>query len=480
MIFLRPWGFLMLLVPLFWWWHHRRVSEQSPWKKFMDKDLWEALKVKSEDNKSGKGRSRLILILWLLWTVALSGPAWYKLPMPARISQPNTVLIMDLNPDVSAENLKKLQMRLYDILDLLKGHRVALVLYGSNEGYTAMPLTPDRALVQQLIPDLVPSVLPQPSTNPKKGIAQAEKVLKQTGQTGQIIFLTSQEGKLSSSYPIYTITPQTNLGMLWEKLKAVDAMSDSADYQAEAWADMGIWIALISVPLMLLCFRRNVLFLLLLLIVAPVEAGFLTRPDQEAYKVEQEAVQAYRQGDYTKAHRLFHGSYNKGNALAFQGQIERAIAAYEQALKENPNDADAKFNKEYLEKQLMPPEQQDQDEQQKQNQSEKNNDEKKSNDSQEQNKEEQSQEDQSEQPNDPQKSQAKEDNKQQNKQNNAQPQNAEPTQDQTITELEQALAEQPTEEPFNQKEQQILNRLNLDPSRVLRYRLNLQHQRNQR
>ena len=73
-----------------------------------------------------------------------------------------------------------------------------------------------------------------------------------------------------------------------------------------------------------------------------------------------------------------------------------------------------------------------------------------------------------------------EQSEQKNTEQESEAQNAQPTQDETVSELEQALSEQPTEEPFNQKEQQILNRLNLDPSRVLRYRLNLQHQRNQR
>ena len=489
MIFLRPWAFLMLLLPLLWLWSRRRVAEQSPWKKFMDKDLWEALKVKSVSNKTVKRRSRLFLLLWLLWTVALAGPAWYKMPMPARISQPNTILMMDLNPEMSPEVLKKMQMRLYDVLDLLKGHRVALVLYGGNEGYTAMPLTPDRALVKQLIPDLTPHVVPQASTNPMMGIRQAEKLIHQTGQTGQILFLTPDtEQKLSSDFPLYLLGPQTNLAVLWEQMKSKEALSDMSDSQAEAWADMGIWLVLISLPFMLLCFRKNVLFIFLIFVMSSAEAGFFTRPDQDLYKAEKQAVDAYRQGDYTKAQELFQEAYNRGNALAFQGKIQEAIGAYEQALKENPDNADAQFNKEYLEKQLPPPEEkQNQEEQQKQdsNQEQKsdqdnqsqNQDESQQNDSESQeNQEEQSQSDDQ---NSSDENQAQPPKKTKDEQQDAKTQNAEPTQDETIKELEQALAEQPSEEPFNQKEQQILNRLNLDPSRVLKYRLNLQHQRNQ-
>ncbi len=489
MIFLRPWAFLMLLVPLFWLWYQRRTSHQSPWKKFMDKELWEALKVKAHQKKSAQKRNYLILLLWLIWTVALSGPAWYKLPMPARVSQPNTILMMDLNPEMSAETLKKIQMRLYDVLNLLKGHRVALVLYGGNEGYTAMPLTPDRALIQQLIPDLTPKVVPQPSTNPTVGIHQAEKLLKQTGQSGQILFLTPDtEQKLSADYPLYMLGPKTNLALLWDKIKAKDALLNLSDTQAESWVDMGIWLVLMSLPLMLLCFRKNVLFLFLIFVVSSVEAGFFTRPDQDAYQIEKQAVEAYRQGDYVKAQELFQGYYNKGNALAYQGKIEEAIKAYEQALKENPKNEDAKFNKEYLEKQLPPPDENQKQNQQQQNQdsnqekkSDQNNQEQNQDESQKNDSESQENQDQQSQPDEQNSSDEthQEQNSQSDEKQSTEPQNAEPTQDETVRELEQALMEQSSEEPFNQKEQQILNRLNLDPSRVLRYRLNLQHQRNQ-
>lgn len=479
MIFLRPLGFLMLLVPLFWIFSKRYASTQSPWKKFMDKDLWEALKIKSGHSKNAKNRNRLLLLLWLLWTLALTGPAWYKMPMPARVSQPNTILMMDLNPEMSVETLKKMQMRLYDVLDLLKGHRVALVLYGGNEGYTAMPLTPDRALVQQLIPDLTPSVVPQASTNPMAGIHQAEKLLRQTGQTGQILFLTPDtEQKLSADFPLYLLGPQTNWADLWKKMKMQDALSENSDYTGEAWVDMGIWLVIISIPLMLLCFRKNVLFLFLVFVVPTAEAGFLTRPDQEAYRTEKQAIDAYRQKDYVKAQNLFKSFYNKGNALAYQGKIEEAIKAYEQALKDDPNNQDAQFNKEYLKKQLPPPQEnqkQKQDSEQDQNQSQDQSQESDSDNSEDQkNKQDQSQQkEQNQNPDQVQEEQSQKDNQE------SESQNAQPTQDQTIQELQQALAEQPSEENFNQQEQQILNRLNSDPSRVLKYRLNLQHQRNQ-
>ena len=302
-------------------------------------------------------------------------------------------------------------------------------------------------------------------------------MLKRTGQSGQILFLTPDDKNLSADYPLTAVHLKTNLNELIQNLKTQQALGENQDYNADTWADMGIWLVLLSLPILLLCFRRNVLFLFLGLAFIPsAHAGWFLRSDQQAYRLNQQGVQAYRQGQYQQAYDLFQDAYNQGNALAFQGKIKEAIDSYDLALRENPNDADAKFNKEYLEKQLQKQdknqskENQDSSDNQQQNQSDSDNQTENQNDSDKENEQNENQSSESK----------AEQSEQKNAEQESQPQNAQPTQDETASELEQALSEQPSEEPFNQKEQQILNRLNLDPSRVLRYRLNLQHQRNQR
>lgn len=106
------------------------------------------------------------------------------------------------------------------------------------------------------------------------------------------------------------------------------------------------------------------------------------RPDQQGYALLTQGAPAqaaqqfqdpmwrgvadYRAGDFNAALKEFakfnteQGNYNRGNTLAQMGQYEQAIAAYDQALQQNPNDADAKHNRELIQQLLKQKQQQPQ------------------------------------------------------------------------------------------------------------------------
>ena len=89
---------------------------------------------------------------------------------------------------------------------------------------------------------------------------------------------------------------------------------------------------------------------------------------------------------------MVRASYNAGNAAATAQQLESALEHYKRALLNDPSNADAKFNYEFVKRQLEEQEQQDQQDQQNQDQNEENQDQE--NQDQEQQNEEENQEQQ--------------------------------------------------------------------------------------
>ncbi len=181
----------------------------------------------------------------------------------------------------------------------------------------------------------------------------------------------------------------------------------------DQWEDKGPWLLLLVLPLAALSFRKGLLCVgLLLLLPLPKNSYAFEWQDlwqnkdqqaQQAYKNNQfeqaanlfknpdwKAASHYKAGQYDKAldslkvNQTALSAYNQGNALAQSGQLEEAVKAYEKALTLNPDDADAKYNKALVEKELekQKQEQKPQDKKQddKQQQSKENSDPKKSDD----------------------------------------------------------------------------------------------------
>lgn len=168
------------------------------------------------------------------------------------------------------------------------------------------------------------------------------------------------------------------------------------------WQDDGYWLVWLLLPLTLWCWRRGALLLIPLLLLAPFSAppaqafgwnDLWQRPDQQGYaemtkdpsqaaKVFQDPMwkgsALYRAGNYKAAAKAFaeakgpKADYNRGNALAKSGQLQAAIDAYNDALKQSPDMQDAKDNRDLVEKLLKKQKQKNQKKNQKQNQNQKN------------------------------------------------------------------------------------------------------------
>lgn len=314
--------------------------------------------------------------------------------------------------------------------------------------------------------------------------------------------------------------------------KPVQQQSKADDnIMLEQWDDKGAWLLLLVLPLGALFFRKGlVVVALVLLLPLPKNSYALDwqdlwqRPDQQAVNAYQQqdyakaaekfenpdwkAAAHYQAGEYDKALKTYQNQakqtedsvYNQGNALAQAGQLKEALAAYEQALKLNPNDADAQFNKDLVEKELEKQQQQDKqdkkDDKQDQNKQEKSDQQQSSDNknSQDQQKnqqseqqEQQNQEEKNTQPNDEQKSQKQEKGqdelaKQEELKSKEQPkQQAEPQDEQKKDDTKKSTAQavKPSDAPAKDEKQQAneqwLNRIPDDPAGLLKRKFKYQY-----
>lgn len=149
------------------------------------------------------------------------------------------------------------------------------------------------------------------------------------------------------------------------------------DRTADAWLDRGPWLVLGLLPLALLAFRRGVLAPLLLLVLLPgqvalasgdrawrlgadhrawqqLEAGDPEAAAEAFVDPEWRAAALYRAGRHAESAAVLQGletaraHYNRGNALARDGDLVGALAAWEQALQLDAAHEDARYNHELV------------------------------------------------------------------------------------------------------------------------------------
>lgn len=199
-------------------------------------------------------------------------------------------------------------------------------------------------------------------------------------------------------YSPMTLTDEDLAYLLAPDKLAPDAFRE-LERDFDVWFEEGPWLVLLLLPLAALCFRRGWLWTLPLLMILPHEQAEASLWDDLWTTRDQQAQQALAEGDAAAAANLFQDetwraaaryrsedyagaasdyaqqisktagveqsasaddAYNLGNSLARLGEYEDAIKAYEQALAQNPDDADAAANKQLVEDMLQQ-QQQDQE-----------------------------------------------------------------------------------------------------------------------
>ncbi|MCD9550269.1 VWA domain-containing protein, partial [Photobacterium carnosum] len=137
----------------------------------------------------------LLALGWLIVVVAMAGPSWQTVKLPAYNLSGARVLVMNMSQSMYATDIKpnRLTQERFKALDMLpswKEGSTGLVVF-SGDGYEVSPLTTDSSTLRNLIPSLSPDVMPIAGNNAAAGIAEAIRLLKQAGHnTGDIILMT--------------------------------------------------------------------------------------------------------------------------------------------------------------------------------------------------------------------------------------------------------------------------------------------------
>ena len=449
--FLRPLWLLAILPLAGFSWHLIRLGrEGGDWRRVCDPALLPYILVHDSGGEPARRASWLFTLGGILAIVALAGPVWERLPVPAFRNDAALVIALDLSRIMEATDIKpsRLERARYKIADLLKQRKdglTALLVY-SGDAFTVTPLTDDTGTINSQLSALTSDLMPAQGSRADLALEQAARLLKQAGLARGDVLLMTDGGSLSKAFDTakslkaqgYRVSvlgvgneegapvplPEGGFledskgniiisklaapalrqltedgGGMYRKLtldnadlsgllpffnqqmQSAQINSGGNDIKVEQWEERGVWLLLLLLPIAALAFRRGYLVALVLLalpVPKPAQAWewqdlWQTR-DQRASQAFQagdpakaaetfdnpawKATAHYKAGQYEEAAKSFHGQesadakYNLGNAFAKQGQYAQAVAAYNHALKLNPNHEDARYNKELVEKAL--------------------------------------------------------------------------------------------------------------------------------
>jgi Ca-activated chloride channel family protein len=192
---LRPY-WLSLLIPavLISYLLYRHEKTRSAWQQLIDPELLLPL-LQGEINTPRKTFALLTLLGWFLFTIALAGPSWEKLPTPVEKHDTALVILMDLSPSMLASDVKpsRLIAARHKIMDLLKLRQegyTALIGY-SGDAHIVSPLTDDTQTVASLLNVLEPAIMPIDGSNVEDALGQALQLFQNAGYAqGNILLVT--------------------------------------------------------------------------------------------------------------------------------------------------------------------------------------------------------------------------------------------------------------------------------------------------
>ena len=199
--FMRPFWLLMLipclLILLLLWRQHRPAGN---WQNVIAPELLQHL-LHEKEQKMDRTPLRLLMLGWILATLAVAGPSWETQPTPVSKSEQPLVIAVDLSlfmlaSDVKPDRMARARYKLQDLIRIQQDGEIALVSYAGSAHIVA-PLTDDDRTLINLVKALNPAIMPIQGNKPAEAVKQALELLAQgSSEDGEILLVT---GTLSAA-----------------------------------------------------------------------------------------------------------------------------------------------------------------------------------------------------------------------------------------------------------------------------------------
>jgi Ca-activated chloride channel homolog len=136
----------------------------------------------------------LLLLLWLLAILSLSGPTWQREPVPFADDEAALVIALEVTPtmlaqDVQPSRLERAAQKIRDLLAERPGIRTALVAYAGS-AHLVMPLTRDADLITRFATELSPTIMPVAGDVAGEALALSQEQLRKSGLRGSLLVIT--------------------------------------------------------------------------------------------------------------------------------------------------------------------------------------------------------------------------------------------------------------------------------------------------
>lgn len=428
-------------------------------EKFIDKHLIPFLLVGGEHKKKRLWTYLLFWsLVWSCLVLALAGPRWNFREIATFTRDQSLVILLDLSESMNAKDvppsrLGRAKQKIEDLLNMSKGVKIGLIAFAADP-HMIVPMTEDKETIRHLLPSLDTDLVYVQGSKLAPALEMAATTLDNESGNNKAIVVISDGGfedasaihtakKLAEKgIVLYTIGVGTLEGdtfkdrkgnvvkkngspiisklekerfreiskigqgryfdadhsgqvtLIFEDLEKRSDVLQAVHKTQRLWEERFYVFLLPILPFILWWYRRGYIFALLLFSFIPSFSQ--ASVSRYFYNAEQQANQAYENGDYTAAGNGFQdpyrkgvahyrmgdyvaaeemfrhstrpevasgAAYNLGNALVQQNKLRDAIAVYEEVLEQWPGHKQARENLELVRKMLEQQQQQQKDNQ---------------------------------------------------------------------------------------------------------------------